>query len=168
MAVKTQNKEKVYKPYVKAAAVILPIIAIITLMAVLGTISDLNATIRYSHFYNAVITGAEAEKQEDGSYIITVSIKNDSSYQTEISRTSIYMEYGNGTSLENRMPAYSENDMFRSLNRPIIPAGQTIEYQVQILPPEGINTVRLHYNGTSYNRYSITCLVYTSDAADEL
>lgn len=150
------NQEKNYKASVKVLAVTLPIIAFIVVLAVWASIADYNFSMQYSHFYNCVLTGAEAEKQEDGSYIITVGIKNTSAYQSEIARSSIYIEYGNGTSLENRMPAYAEADFLRSLNRPIIPAGQTIEYKVQILPPEGINTVRLRYGGISYNRYTIT------------
>lgn len=168
MAAKTKNKEKIYKSHVKVFAVILPIVALIAVMAACGNIADFNFTMKYAHLYNCVLTGAEAEKQEDGSYVITVSIKNDSAYQSEIARSSIWIEYGSGTSLENRMPAYAEADFLRSLNRPIIPAGQTIEYQIQILPPEGIDTVKLCYGGISYNRYSVTGEEYESSLTVKL
>lgn len=46
--------------------------------------------------------------------------------------------------------------MLRSLNYPIIPSGRTVEYKIQILPPEDVSSVRLRYRGIGYNRYQIT------------
>lgn len=151
-----KTSEKNYKTSVKILAVILPIIAFIVIIAVLEAIADINSTIKYNQYYACKIVGAESEKQDDGSYIITVEVKNVSSYQTMIDRNSIRVEYGNGTTLENRMVSYPESEILRSINRPVIPSGRTVEYKIQILPPDGINTVRLQYYGTSYGRYKIT------------
>lgn len=153
---KANAPEKNYKTSVKVFAVILPMIAFIAVWATLEGIADINSTIKYNQYYACEIVGAEAEKQEDGSYIITVSVKNVSSYQTLLDRSSIRVEYGNGTTLENRTTPYPDTEILRSINRPIIPAGRTVEHKIQILPPEGINTVRLQYYGTSYGRYKIT------------
>lgn len=35
-------------------------------------------------------------------------------------------------------------------------SGRAVEYKLQIMPPEGITTVRLQYYGVSYSRYDIT------------
>ena len=153
---KANAPEKNYKTSVKVLAVILPIIAFISVWAVLEAIADINSTIKYNHYYACEIVGAESEKQDDGSYIITVSVKNISSYQTLLDRNSIRVEYGNGTILENRMAPYPDTEILRSINRPVIPSGRTVEHKIQILPPDGINTVRLQYYGTSYGRYKIT------------
>lgn len=148
--------EKNYKTPVKVLAVILPIVAFIAVWAVLEIIAEVNSMTKYSQYYSCEIAGAEAEKQADGSYIVTVSIKNNSSYQTEIYRNSFHVEYGNGTAIENRAVSYADTEILRSINSPVVPAGRTVEYQIQIFPPEGINAVRLKYYGVSYNRYTVT------------
>lgn len=147
--------EKTYKSHVKVIAVILPIITVIGLFIMLEIISELNKDIKYSQYYSCEITDASAEKQEDGSYLVTVWIKNNSSYQAYIYDSSFWVE-ANGTTIQNTLPGYQGGDMLDSLTRPIVPSGQTVEYKMQILPPEGANTVKIHYYGKSYSRYSIT------------
>lgn len=156
MKSKTNTAEKNYKTPVKVLAVILPIIAFITVFGVLESIAEINSRIKYSHYYACEISGAEAEKQEDGSYIVTVAIKNTSAYQANIYKNSITVKYGNGTTLDNRMPPSPDTEILRSINEPVIPSGRTVEYKIQILPPEGINTVRLSYYGIPYSRCTIT------------
>ena len=156
MKKKTNTAEKNYKTSVKVFAVILPIIAFFAVWIALEEIAYINSSIKYNHYYACEIAGAEAEKQADGSYIITVAIKNTSAYQTTVYKNAITVKYGNGTILDNRMPPYPDTEILRSINEPIIPAGQTIEYKIQILPPEGINTVRLSYHGIVYTRYDLT------------
>ena len=153
---KNIEEEKVYKLPIKILAVFLPIAAFLTLMIVWGTTVGQNAHLEYAHYESCRLVDASAEKQEDGSYIITAKIKNDSSYQSYIYKSSVYVEYGNRNRLENLMPQFAETDLLRSLNSPIIPSGRTIEYKLQILPPEGVHSVRLSYRGVSYNRYNIT------------
>ncbi|MCM1330113.1 MAG: hypothetical protein NC253_11815 [Ruminococcus sp.] len=148
--------EKNYKTPVKVLAAVLPIIAFIAVWAALEMVAEVNSMIKYSQYYACEIAGADAEKQADGSYIVTVSIKNNSSYQTEIYKNSIHVEYGNGTAVENRAVSYPDTEILRSINSPVVPAGRTVEYQIQIFPPEGINAVRLRYYGVSYNRYTAT------------
>ena len=146
---------KIHKPYVKVIAVILPIITVIGLFTMLGIIHELNLDIRYSQYYSCEITGASAEKQEDGSYLITLQIKNNSSYQTHIYYRSVWVE-ANGATVKNMLQGQLSGDMLDSLTRPIVPSGQTVEYKLQILPPAGAASVKIHYYGTSYSRYSVT------------
>lgn len=153
---KATNEEKVYKLPVKILAVFLPIAAFLTLMIVWGETIGQNDHLDYARYESCKLVDATAEKQEDGSYIITAKIKNDSSYQNMINKNSIYVEYGDRNQLENRMPQFAETDLLRSLNSPIIPSGRTIEYKLQILPPEGVHSVKLSYRGISYSRYTIT------------
>ncbi len=153
---KKNTAEKNYKAPVKVIAVILPIIAFIAVWIALEEIAYINSSIKYNHYYACEIAGAEAEKQEDGSYIVTVSIKNKSAYQATVYKYAITVKYGNGTILDNRMLPYPDTEILRSINEPVIPSGQTVEYKMQILPPEGINTVRLSYYGINYSRYTIT------------
>ena len=156
MKSKTNTAEKNYKTPVKVLAVILPIIAFFAVWIALEDIAYINSSIKYNHYYACEIAGAEAEKQDDGSYIVTVSIKNTSAYQATIYKNAITVKYGNGTILDNRMPPYPDTEILRSINEPVIPSGQTVECKIQILPPEGINTVRLSYHGINYSRYTIT------------
>lgn len=156
MKMKTNTAEKNYKTSVKVLAVILPIIAFIAVWIALEEIAYINTSIRYNHYYACEIAGAEAEKQEDGSYIVTIAIKNTSAYQATVYKNAITVKYGNGTILDNRMLPCPDTEILRSINEPIIPSGQTIEYKIQILPPESITTVRLSYHGMLYNRYTIT------------
>lgn len=156
MAKANITSEKSYKRSTKILAVLLPIAAFITLMIVWSTVIYHNRHMDYAHYESCKLIDASAEKQEDGSYIITASIKNDSAYQTTIYRNSISVEYGSGKRIENTMPQLAETDLLRSLNYPIIPSGRTVEYKIQILPPEDVSSVRLRYRGIGYNRYQIT------------
>ena len=153
---KTNTAEKNYKTSVKVFAVILPIIAVIAVWIALEEIAYINSSVKYDHYYACEIAGAEAEKQADGSYIVTVAIKNTSAYQTTIYKNAITVKYGNGTILDNRMPPYPDTEILRSINEPIVPSGKTVECKIQILPPEGINTVRLNYRSMLYTRYELT------------
>lgn len=155
-SMKATNEENVYKLPVKILAVFLPIAAFLTLMIVWGAIIGQNDHLNYAHYESCKLVGASAEKQDDGSYIITAKIKNDSSYQSIINQNSIRVEYGDRNPLENRMPQFADTDLLRSLNLPIVPSGRTVEYKLQIIPPEGVHSVRLSYRGVSYSRYSIT------------
>lgn len=155
-SMKATNEEKVYRLPVKILAVFLPIAAFLTLMTVWGAVIGQNDHLEYARYESCKLVGASAEKQEDGSYIITAKIKNDGSYQSMINKNSIYVEYGNGNLLENRMPQFAETDLLISLNFPIVPSGRTVEYKLQILPPDGVHSVRLSYRGVSYSRYTIT------------
>ena len=153
---KTNTAEKNYKTSVKVFAVILPIIAVIAVWIALEEIAYINSSVKYDHYYACELTGAEAEKQADGSYIITVAIKNTSADQTTVYKNAITVKYGNGTILDNRMPPYPDTEILRSINEPIVPSGQTVECKIQILPPDGINTVRLNYRSMLYTRYELT------------
>ena len=147
--------EKIYKPHVKVIAVILFVMTILGFFITLEIVSELNSDIKYSQYYSCKITDASAEKQEDGSYLITLQIKNNSSYQTHIYDSSVWVE-ANGVTIQNMLQGQLSGDMLDSLTRPIVPSGQTVEYKLQVLPPNGAASVKIHYYGTSYSRYSVT------------
>ena len=147
--------EKIYKPHVKVIAVILFVVTILAFFIMLEILSELNSDIRYSQYYSCEITDASAEKQEDGSYLITLRIKNNSAYQAYIYDSSVWVEANNIT-LQNMLKGELNGDLLDSLTRPIVPSGQTVEYKLQVLPPAGAASVRIHYYGTSYSRYSVT------------
>lgn len=65
--------------------------------------------------------------EEDGSYIVTVAIKNTSAYQATVYKNAITVKYGNGTILDNRMLPYPDTEILRSINEPVIPSGRTVE-----------------------------------------
>ncbi|MBP1561298.1 MAG: hypothetical protein J6C96_08670 [Oscillospiraceae bacterium] len=136
----------------KAAAVILFIIAVISLFSTLGIIAEMKDMAKYDNYYAWEIVGASSEKQEDGRFLITLDIKNTSSYQTQIRNNTINIEYGNGKRLENQMPVYPDGYLYDSLNYILIPAGQTVKHSLLIDPPQDVNTVRLTYFGHSYDR----------------
>lgn len=146
---------KIHKPYVKVIAVILFVMTILGFFITLEIVSELNSDIKYSQYYSCEITDTSAEKQEDGSYLITLQIKNNSSYQTHIYDSSVWVE-ANGVTVKNMLQGQLSGDMLDSLTRPIVPSGQTVEYKLQILPPAGAASVKIHYYGTSYSRYSVT------------
>ena len=147
--------EKIYKPYIKVIAVILLVITILSFFIMLGILSELDTDVKYSQYYSCEITDASAEKQEDGSYLITLQIKNNSAYQAYIYDSSVWVEANNIT-LQNMLKGELSGDMLDSLTRPIVPSGQTVEYKLQVLPPTGAVSVKIHYYGTSYSRYDLT------------
>ena len=147
--------EKIYKPYVKVIAVILFIVTILAFFIMLGVVSEQNTSAKYHQYYSCEIADASAEKQEDGSYLITLQIKNNSAYQTYIYDSSVWVESNNIT-MQNMLKGQLSGDMLDTLTRPIVPSGQTVEYKLQVLPPAGAASVRIHYYGTSYSRYNVT------------
>lgn len=79
MAKANTAEVKTYKRSTKFFAVFLPIMAFLTLMISWSIIIEHNQHLDYAHYESCKLIDASAEKQEDGSYIITASIKNDSS-----------------------------------------------------------------------------------------
>ncbi len=136
----------------KIIAVILMIIAFIVLLSTFGIVADMKNMTKYDNYYDWEIVGASSERQDDGKFLITLDIKNTSSYQTQIRNNTINIEYGNGSRLDNEMPVYPDGYMYESLNYIMLPAGQTIKHQLLIEPPKDVNIVRLTYLGTSYNK----------------
>ncbi|MGN0675670.1 MAG: hypothetical protein ACI4KG_07945 [Oscillospiraceae bacterium] len=136
----------------KIIAVILMIIAFIVLFSTFGIVADIKNMAKYDNYYDWEIVGASSEKQDDGKFLITLEIKNTSSYQTQIRNNTINIEYGNGNRLDNEIPVYPDGYMYESLNYIMLPAGQTIKHQLLIEPPKDVNVVRLTYLGTSYNK----------------
>lgn len=65
--------------------------------------------------------------EEDGSYIVTVAIKNTSAYQATVYKNAITVKYGNETILDNCMLPYPDTEILRSINEPVIPSGRTVE-----------------------------------------
>lgn len=108
--------------------------------------------VSFGSYYRWEITDAVSEKQPDGKYLITADIKNTSAYRATISDYSIIVRYGNNNSADNELAAnYPRGDFYDGLKYPVVPAGQTVKYQMLVDLPEGTNTVRLDYRGMSYD-----------------
>lgn len=148
---------KQYSTATKIVAVILLILAPIVLITAISEASMINDIAYFDTYYRWEITDAKAEKQSDGKYLITADIKNTSAYRASISDYSITVRYGNNNRAENEMSSrsYPNGDLYDVFRYPIIPAGQTVKYQMLVELPEGTTTVRLDYNGLSYDAKDI-------------
>ena len=147
---------KTNQTFLKFLAVVLPVIAAITLLAVISIASDIGDRMEYDNYYSYEITDAFAEKQDDGRYLITAVIKNNSAYQTIIDKNSVQVMYGNHSYLDNQISLYDNTDIYETLNKFFIPAGRSIEYPILIELPEEVRSVTLSYYGDSYNLRNIT------------
>ncbi len=150
------NKKTNVKNYSTAAKVVAIILLVLTPISVMISVSEavmINEVSEFDTYYSWEITGAEAEKQPDGKYLITADIKNTSAYRASISDYSITVRYGNNNRADNEMSSasYPNGGFYDVLKYPIIPAGQTVKYQMLVSLPEGISTVRLDYGGIAYD-----------------
>lgn len=148
---------KNYSTATKVVAVILLVLAPIVLIIAISETSMINDISYFDSYYRWEITDAKAEKQSDGKYLITADIKNTSAYRASISDYSITVKYGNNNRAENEMSSrsYPNGDLYDAFKYPIIPAGQTVKYQMLVELPEGTTTVRLDYSGLSYDAKDI-------------
>lgn len=142
---------KRYKLITKLAAIVLFVLALIMLIATIGIVYEINDYLEYYNYYQWEIIGDAVEVQEDGKYLITLEIKNTGAYQADIHNNTFQIEYGNGNMLENLMTPYPDGYLYDTLNYALLPAGQTIKHQILIAPPNGTSSVRISYNGESYN-----------------
>ncbi len=144
---------KQYSTTAKVVAVILLILAPIVLIISVSEAVMKKDMVKYGLYYRWEITGAEAEKQPDGKYLITAHIKNTSAYRATLSDYSVNVRYGNNAIAENELSSgnYPIGEFYDIFKHPIVPAGQTISYNLLVSLPEGTNTVRLQYDGTSYD-----------------
>ncbi len=140
----------------KVISVFLAVFAFIMLIGAWGIVSEEKSLTVYDSYYRWEITSASAEKQEDGRYLITAVIKNNSSYRAVIDVNDIYVKYGDEKRLENEIPEYPDGHFYDSLRKCTVPAGQTVEYGLIVDVPEGIETVRLSYHGIPYKLAEIT------------
>lgn len=82
------NKKTNVKNYSTAAKVVAIILLVLTPISVMISVSEavmINEVSEFDTYYSWEITGAEAEKQPDGKYLITADIKNTSAYRASIS-----------------------------------------------------------------------------------
>lgn len=147
---------KKYPLFLKILAVILPVIAMITLLGAIGIAYELDDLAEYDSYYSYEIIDAYAEKQEDGRCLITAVIKNNSAYQAVLDKNSIQVLYGNYSWLDNQISLYDNTDMYETLNKFFLPAGQSIEFPILVELPEDVRSITLSYYGDSYNLRSIT------------
>ncbi len=147
---------KSYSVKRKIISVFLAVFAFIMLIGAWGTVSEEKSLTVYDSYYRWEITSASAEKQEDGRYLITAVIKNNSSYRAVIDVNDIYVKYGDDKRLENEITEYPDGHFYDTLRKCTVPAGQTAEYELLVTVPEGINSVRLSYHGIPYKLTEIT------------
>lgn len=148
------NKKTNVKDYSTVAKVVAIILLVLTPISVMISVSEavtINEISEYDTYYSWEITDAKAEKQPDGKYLITANLKNTSAYRASISDYSITIRYGNNRA-DNEMStrSYPGGGFYDVLKYPIIPAGQTVEYQMLVSLPEGTATVHLDYRGMAY------------------
>lgn len=146
---------KTYSLKRKIISVLLLAVAFLMLMAAWTLSSEVKSMTAYDSYYDWEITEASAEKQEDGKYLITADIKNNSAYRAKIDNYDISIQYGNENRVEIEAPECPEGKLFDTLRECIVPAGQSIKYEMLIAPPQGTKTVRLNYYGTSYKKDQI-------------
>ncbi len=146
---------KTYSLKRKIISVLLLAAAFLMLMTAWTLSSEVKSMTVYDSYYDWEITSASAEKQEDGKYLITADIKNNSAYRAKIDNFDISVQYGNENRVESEAPECPEGKLFDTLRESIVPAGQSIEYEILIAPPQGTKTVRLNYYGTSYKKDEI-------------
>lgn len=149
------NKKTNVKNYSTTAKVVAIILLVLTPISVIISVSEavtINEISEFDTYYSWEITDAKAEKQPDGKYLITANLKNTSAYRASISDYSITVRYGNNNRADNEISSrsYPNGDFYDVLKYPIIPAGQTVEYQMLVSLPEGIAAVRLDYSGMAY------------------
>ncbi len=144
---------KQYSTTAKVVAIILLILAPIVFVISVSEAVMEKGMVEYGLYYRWEITAANAEKQPDGKYLITAQIKNTSAYRAALSDYSVKVRYGNNTSAENELSPrdYPTGEFYDMFKYPIVPAGQTISYKLLVSLPDGTTTVRLQYNGTSYD-----------------
>lgn len=147
---------KSYSVKRKIISVLLAVFAFIMLIGSWGAASEVRSMTAYDSYYRWEITSASVQKQEDGRYLITAVIKNDSSYRAVIDVNDIAVKYGDEKRLENEIPEYPDGHFYDTLRKCAVPAGQTAEYELLITVPEGINAVRLSYHGMPYKLAEIT------------
>ncbi len=147
---------KSYSVKRKIISVFLAVFAFIMLIGAWGMVSEEKSLTVYDSYYRWEITSASAEKQEDGRYLITAVIKNNSAYRAYIDVNSISIEYGEKKRLENEIPEYPDGHFYDTLRKCAVPAGQSSEYKLLVTVPEGIDTVRLSYHEMSYKLAEIT------------
>lgn len=148
---------KQYSTAAKVVAVILLVLAPIVLIIAISETAMINDISYFDTYYRWEITDAKAEKQSDGKYLITADIKNTSAYRASLSDYSINVRYGNNNRADNEMSSgsYPNGDLYDAFRYPIIPAGQTVKYQMLVELPEGTTTVRLDYSGKAYELENI-------------
>lgn len=142
--------------FLKAFAIVLPVFALLILIGAIAISDEIESNLEYDNYYSYEITDAFFEKQEDGRYLITAVIKNNSSYQTFIDKNSVQVIYGNNSRAENQISLYNDTDIYATLNRFLLPAGQTIEFPILVELPEEVHAVTLSYYGDSYSYRNIT------------
>lgn len=141
---------KSYSVKRKIVSVILAVLAFIMLIGAWSVASEVKSMTVFDSYYRWEITSASAQKQEDGRYLITAAIKNNSAYRAYIDVNSISVEYGEKKRLENEAADYPDGHFYDTLRKCSVPAGQTTEYELLVTVPEGIDAVRLSYHGIPY------------------
>lgn len=143
-------KPKRYNFFVKLIAIGIFLFMLLIVMGFIIEIKETNEFMLNDNYYKWEITGDTVENSGNGTYKVTLDLKNVSAYECCVDKYSIRFEYGTNGTLDNITPPYPESAMYDTLNEVFLPAGQSIKYTVTLAPPEGVNSVIARYMGESY------------------
>lgn len=143
-------KRKRYNIFVKLIAIALFVLTIIMVWGTILIVNDTENMSSYDNYYEWNIVGHTVEKLDDGKCKLTLDIKNTSAYEAYIDKYTITLEYGNSNHINYSQASYAEGYFYDTLNKPLIPAGETIKHSITFDPPEGLRTFRVRYIGKSY------------------
>lgn len=143
-------ERKRYNIFVKLIALALFFLAIIMVWGTILIVGEASVLSSYDSYYEWEIVGHTIEEIDDKRYQLTIEAKNTSAYDAYIDRYSIKLEYGDYSYIDYPSVKYAEGYFYDTLNESLIPPGETIQHTITFDVPEGLNSIRIRYNGTHY------------------
>ncbi len=143
-------QRKRYNIFVKLIALALFFLAIIMVWGTILIIGETSVLSSYDSYYEWDIVGHTVEEIDDKKYLLTLEVKNTSAYDAFIDKYSIKLEYGNYNYIDYPNVKYTEGYFYETLNESLIPPGETITHSITFEVPEGLNSLRVRYNGIHY------------------
>ena len=145
-------QRKRYNIFVKLIAIALFIISILAIIITISIVVEFSVLSSYDSYsyYEWNITGHTVEKLDDGKYTLTLDVKNTSAYDAYIDKYTLKLEYGDYNEINYPNVKYAEGYFYETLNETFIPQGETIKHSITFEVPEGLNSLRVRYNGTHY------------------
>ncbi len=150
MTIKEYFKPKHYNFFVKLIAIGIFVYMLFIILGLTIYVIDSEKFYYADNYYEWSITGDTVEALSDGTYKVTLDLKNNSAYEATIYEYNIRYEYGSSGTLSNIEVPYSDISFLDTLNNVVLPAGQTIKYSVTLNPPKEINSITAVYQGKSY------------------
>ncbi len=143
-------ERKRYNIFVKLIALALFFLAIIMVWGTILIVGEVSVLSSYDSYYEWEIVGHTIEEIDDKRYLLTIEAKNTSAYDAYIDKYSIKLEYGDYNYIDYPNVKYAEGYFYDTLNESLIPPGETIQHTITFDAPEGLNSIRIRYNGMHY------------------